>query len=145
MTKKTSGCITIVGAVIGIGGLLLLALSIIGMFTTEEAMDRNRELYAQWEQEMEAYYADSVKQVHYQEVCDRLDKAHEEGDSLLAAELESQLVELSPPEKEGNIGFNIAGAFLMIPALVGLLMAAIGVMLFIIGYMGGRKKKIDKV
>ena len=145
MTKKSSGCITIVGVVIGIGGLLLLVLSIIGMFVTEAEMDHNRELYAQSSEAVDCYYNDPEMSARYEEILEDMDAATAAGDSLRLVALQDSLEYYSPPSMQGNIGFNIAGAFLMIPALVGLLMAAIGVLLLVIGIAGGRKKKIDKV
>lgn len=139
MSSKKTGCLAVSGAIIGIVGLGILVFSVIGMFYSESVMDRNREQYAQWQEKEEAYYADSVKQARYADICNMMDEAEQRGDSLALEELSDSLELYAPPTREGSIGFNIAGAFLFIPALIGFVMAIVGAIMFAVS-LGLRKK-----
>ena len=140
MKKKTSGCLTIVGAVLGAAGLLVLLLCIFGMVASEEEMDRNRELYSESQAAIDAYYSDSLMQTRHDEFNRQFAEAEAAGDSLRMAELQDSLDVYAPPMQAGHIGFNIAGAFLMIPAVVAFVVMALGVVLLCVG-LANRKKQ----
>lgn len=148
--KQTSfGCLGIFGVLLGLAGLLILVLSIFGMFASEQELDKKRDQYAAYEQELEEYEADSLKVARYGEILLQMDEANENGDSLLMSELQDSLAYYAPPEQRGVIGFNIAAAFLMIPAATGVALMVIGLVIAVVFYYlwerSRRKSRIDSV
>lgn len=141
--KQTSfGCLGISGVLLALVGLILLLLSVFGMFATESELDKKRDQYSEWQKELEEYEADSVKQARYDEILTQMDQANAKGDSLLMGELEDSLACYAPPTQRGVIGFNIAGAFLMIPAMAGILLLAVGLLVALIFYyLWNRERK----
>ena len=113
---------------------VLLVLSIGGMFYSEKELDKKRAEYSEYSMELEEYEADSMKQVRFQDILDRMDQAVEKGDSLLVAELQDSLRVYGPPERRGVIGFNIAGAFFMIPAVAGVVLMVLGLLIAVVFY-----------
>ena len=132
--QATFGCFGIFGVLMGLAGLVVLVLSIGGMFYSENELDKKRAEYTEYSMELEEYEADSVKQARYQEILDQMDRAEESGDSLLAAELQDSLRVYGPPEQRGVIGFNIAAAFLMIPAVSGVVLMVLGLVIAVVFY-----------
>ena len=148
--KQTSfGCLGIFGVLLGLAGLLILVLSIFGMFASEQELDKKRDQYAAYEQELEEYEADSLKVARYGEILLQMDEANENGDSLLMSELQDSLAYYAPPERRGAIGFNIAGAFLMIPAVAGVVMMVLGLVIAVVFYYlwerERKRRRIDSV
>ena len=128
--KQTSfGCLGIFGVLLGLAGLLILVLSIFGMFASEQELDKKRDQYAAYEQELEEYEADSLKVARYGEM--------------------DSLAYYAPPERRGAIGFNIAGAFLMIPAVAGVVMMVLGLVIAVVFYYlwerERKRRRIDSV
>ena len=141
MKKFGIGCLTISGiimTVVGIGGVISC---IVGMVASEESLDRKRAEYTEWSKDMMAYEEDSVKTARYAEIDSLMNEAELAGDSLKAAELRDSLELYAPPPQRGVIGFNIAGAFLMVPLVVCGVIGLIGIVLLIIGIVMGRKAK----
>ncbi len=133
--KQTSfGCLGVSGVLMGLAGLVMLLLSIGGMFYSENELDKKRAEYSEYSMELEEYEDDSVKQARYQDILDQMDRAYANGDSLLAGELEDSLRVYGPPERRGAIGFNIAAAFLMIPAAAGVVLMVLGLVIAVVFY-----------
>ena len=72
--KQTSfGCLGVSGVLMGLAGLVMLLLSVGGMFYSENELDKKRAEYSEYSMELEEYEDDSVKQARYQEILDQLD------------------------------------------------------------------------
>ena len=134
MKQASFGCLVVIGVLMGLAGVVLLVLSIGGMFYSEKELDKKRAEYSEYSMELEEYEADSMKQVRFQDILDRMDQAMEKGDSLLVAELQDSLRVYGPPERRGVIGFNIAGAFFMIPAVAGVVLMVLGLLIAVVFY-----------
>lgn len=148
--KQTSfGCLGVTGVLMGLAGLVVLLLCIGMMVSSENELDKKRAEYSEYSMELEEYEDDSVKQARYQEILDQMDRAYANGDSLLAGELEDSLRVYGPPERRGAIGFNIAAAFLMIPAAAGVVLMVLGLVIAVVFFClwkrERKKQKIDNV
>ncbi len=141
MGRKSFGCLTVAGAFTALVGLFLLVFCIVMMVWSEAKMDQNREMYAESTSALEEYYADTLLTARYSEILDEMDVAEEMGDSVLYAQLSDSLELYSPPLLQGQKGFSIAGAFLMIPATVGGILLCIGALILIAGLVGMKKRK----
>lgn len=135
MGRKSVGCLIVAGTWTAVIGFVILVVSILGIVWTEKEMDHNRELYAESRQELDAYYEDTLRVARYNEFSEQWDRANEAGDSALCAELFDSLDVYGPPPSYGHIGFNIAGAFFLIPAIVGVAVLCIGLLLLLIGFI----------
>lgn len=143
--QATFGCFGILGVLMGLAGIVLLVLSIMGMFYSENELDKKRAEYSEYSMELEEYEADTLKQARYTEICELIDKAEADGDSLRMGELQDSLEVYAPPTQRGVIGFNIAAAFLMIPAAGGVVMMVVGLILAVVFYYLWERGKGKKV
>ena len=146
--KKPSGCLNFFGWLLTVGSALFILLCILMTYGLEDSLDEKREEYAAAEKEydeaLEAYNADSVHlQTEYQRIQSLIEKADEEGDSALVAELTDSLTLYAEPEyhPRGAIGFNIGGAFLLFFAFLALIPLAVGIVIIINCHNRKRKYK----
>ena len=140
-----SGClITVVSG-------LLIALSVAMIFESTDQMDKNRAEYsasvAEYEEAMKAYEADSANlNAQYQRIQVELDSAMARNDSTQISALEDSLSHYAEPEyaPRGAIGFNIAGGFFFMFALIMLVPLAVGLLLLFIYRYKKRKYLLNK-
>ena len=70
-------------------------------------------------------------------------------EEYLMMDLQDSLAYYAPPERRGAIGFNIAGAFLMIPAVAGVVMMVLGLVIAVVFYYlwerERKRRRIDSV
>ena len=139
MFNVKSGCLLTTGILIAVSGAVVLLISIFGMIWTENKMDQNREMYSQSRMEIDEYYDDTVRVARYEEILLEMDSVYQTGDSVLYEQLKDSLEIYSPPEARGHIGFNIAGAFLLIPAIVGGILLCIGAIIILIALIARKR------
>ena len=149
--KKPSGCWWMSGCLITVVSGLLIALSVAMIFESADQMDKNRAEYsasvAEYEEAMKAYEADSANlNAQYQRIQVELDSAIARNDSTQIAALEDSLSHYAEPEyaPRGAIGFNIAGGFFFMFALIMLVPLAVGLLLLFIYRYKKRKYLLNK-
>lgn len=149
--KKPSGCWWMSGCLITVVSGLLIALSVAMIFESADQMDKNRAEYsasvAEYEEAMKAYEADSANlNAQYQRIQVELDSAMARNDSTQISALEDSLSHYAEPEyaPRGAIGFNIAGGFFFMFALIMLVPLAVGLLLLFIYRYKKRKYLLNK-